>query len=78
VAAEGGLSVGHHLLKFADASLGGTFGGVGNGPLGVVVDGRVGVEGVEREMLAGVAEVVLLTPPVEHPCGDLGGRQVEP
>jgi hypothetical protein len=25
-----------------------------------------------------VAEVVLLTPPVEHPGGDLGGRQVEP
>jgi hypothetical protein len=78
VAAEGGLGVGHDLLELAHAPRGGTFGGVGHAALGVVVDGGVGVERVEGEVLPGVAEVVLLAPPVEHACGDLGGGQVVP
>jgi hypothetical protein len=66
VAAQGGLGVGHHLFELAHATLGGTFGRVGHGALRVVVDDRVGVQRVEREVLAGVTEVVLLAPPVEH------------
>src|SRR5665648_279643 len=57
-----------------DVQVGGAFGRVGDQPLGVVIGGGVAVVGVQVEVHAGVAEVVLQPPPRTHPVDDL--RQV--
>src|SRR5271166_1089765 len=59
-----------------DLLVGELLGRVGHHPGGVVLAGAVGVVGVEIEMHAGVAVVVLLAPAGSHPVADLGGRQV--
>src|SRR5674476_1039539 len=56
--------------------VGGAFGRVGDQPLGVVVGAGVGVVGVQVEVHAGVAEVVLQPPPRTHPVDDLRRAQV--
>src|SRR5665647_703101 len=59
-----------------DVQVGGAFGRVGDQPLGVVIGGGVGVVGVQVEVHAGVAEVVLQPPPRTHPVDDLRRAQV--
>ena len=49
--------------------------GLGTRPAGVVGGDGVGVEGVEREVRAGVAEVVLFPPPASHPPDHGGSGQ---
>src|SRR3954452_14379026 len=60
----------------ADLGGGGFLRRVGDQPAWVVRGGGVGVEGVQGEVGAGVAEVVLLPPPGGHPPADFSGRQV--
>src|SRR5665647_943715 len=54
-----------------DVQVGGAFGRVGDQPVGVVIGGGVAVVGVQVEVHAGVAEVVLQPPPRTHPVDDL-------
>lgn len=55
-----------------------SLGGVGRCAGRFVFDGGVGVERAEGEVGSGVAELVPLTPPVEHAGGDRFGWQVVP
>src|SRR5665647_1759242 len=59
-----------------DVQVGGAFGRVGDQPVGVVIGGGVAVVGVQVEVHAGVAEVVLQPPPRTHPVDDLRRAQV--
>ena len=58
-----GLGCGGEDLGAADLGGGGLLGRVGDFPVRVVGRGGVGVQGVQGEVGAGVAEVVLLPPP---------------
>ena len=58
-----GLGRGGEDLGVADLGGGGFLGRVGDLPVRVVGRGGVGVQGVQGEVGAGVAEVVLLPPP---------------
>ncbi len=60
----------------ADLGGGGFLGRVGDLPARVVGRGGVGVQGVQGEVGAGVAEVVLLPPPRGQPPADFPGGQV--
>ena len=71
-----GLGRGGEDLGAADLGGGGFLGRVGDFPAWVVGRGGVGVQGVQGEVGAGVAEVVLLPPPRGQPPADLPGGQV--
>ena len=64
------------ISALADLGGGGLLGRVGDHPVRVVGRGGVGVQGVQGEVGAGVAEVVLLPPPRGQPPADLPGGQV--
>jgi hypothetical protein len=74
----GRLGGGDGLLSGPDPGGRGLLGRVGHHPVRVVRGGGVGVEGVQGEPGAGVAEVVLLPPPRAHPPAHLPGGQVVP
>ena len=71
-----GLGRGGEDLGAADLGGGGFLRRVGDLPVRVVGRGGVGVQGVQGEVGAGVAEVVLLPPPRGQPPADLPGGQV--
>jgi len=70
------LASGHIFLGFSHRSGGGLLGRVGHAAFKVVGHLRVGVEDVDAQAVAQVAEEVLLTPAGEHGVGDCFGRQV--
>src|SRR6266851_9396792 len=74
LALPGGFCFGEVLLRGLDGGGGGLLRRVGDHPLRVVRGDRVGVQGVEGEVRAGVPEVVLLPPPAGHPV-DHGRRR---
>ena len=71
-----GLGCGGEDLGAADLGGGCFLCRVRDFPVWVIWRGGVGVQGIEGEVGAGVAEVVLLPPPRRQPPADLPGRQV--
>src|SRR5271165_5300560 len=70
-----GGGIGEGFLRGLDGGGGGFLRRVRDQPGGVLGGGGVGVEGVEGEVGAAVAEVVLLPPPGGHPVDHGGGGQ---
>jgi len=71
-----GVGCGGEDLGVADLGGGGFLRRVGDFPVRVVGRGGVGVQGVQGEVGAGVAEVVLFPPPRGQPPADFPGGQV--
>src|SRR6266851_5410476 len=72
----GGSGAGEGFLRGLDGGGGGFLRRVRDHPAGVLGGDGVGVQGVQGEVGAAVAEVVFLAPPGGHPVDDGGGGQV--